>query len=144
MKLLDANILLYAYDRSAAHHEICRAWLESALNADEIIALPWQTILAFVRIATNSKATRNPLPGPAACSIAESWLSRPNVAVVEPGERFWEIFRAQVGEAQISGPLVTDTALAALALENGAVLCSTDKDFRRFKDLRLLDPVENA
>ena len=144
MKLLDANILLYAYDRSAAHHETCRVWLESTLNADEIVALPWQTILAFVRIATNPKATQNPLSGTAACTIAASWMTRPNVAVVEPGERFWEIFCAQAGEAQISGPLMTDTALAALALKNGAVLCSTDKDFRRFKGLRLLDPLEHA
>ena len=144
MKLLDANILLYAYDRSAAHHETCRVWFESTLNADEIVALPWQTIMAFVRIATNPKATRNPLSGVAACTIAESWLTRPNVSVVEPGGRFWEIFCANVGEAQISGPLVTDTALAALALENGAVLCSTDKDFRRFKGLRLLDPLARA
>ena len=144
MKLLDANILLYAYDRSAAHHGTCRVWLESTLNADEMVALPWQTILAFVRIATNPKATRNPLSGAAACTIAESWLSRPNITVVEPGERFWEIFRDQVCEAQVSGPLVTDTALASLALENGAVLCSTDKDFRRFKGLRLLDPLEHV
>jgi uncharacterized protein len=86
--------------------------------------------------------TRKPLSGPAACAIVESWLARPNVAVVGPGERFWEIFRTQVREAQISGPLVTDTALAAMALENGAMLCSTDRDFRRFKDLRVLDPLQ--
>ena len=144
MKLLDANILLYAYDRSATHHDTCRVWLESTLNSDELVALPWQTILAFVRIATNPKATRYPLSGPAACTIAASWLSRPNVAIVEPGERFWDIFRDQVSEAQVTGPLVTDAALAALALENGAVLCTTDRDFRRFTDLRVLDPIERA
>jgi hypothetical protein len=142
VKLLDANILLYAYDRNSPHHEACRAWLEATLNADETVAFPWQTILAFVRIATNPKATRRPLLGPAACAIVESWISRPNVAIVGPGERFWEIFREQVREAQISGPLVTDAALAAVALENGAMLCSTDRDFRRFKDLRVLDPLQ--
>ncbi|HEX3948258.1 MAG TPA: TA system VapC family ribonuclease toxin [Steroidobacteraceae bacterium] len=141
MKLLDANILLYAHDRSSSHHTVCHEWLEATLNADEIVALPWQTILAFVRIATNPKATRRPLTGPVACAIVDSWLSCPSVAVVGPGERFWDIFRAHVGEARISGPLVTDTALAALAFENGAVLCSTDRDFRRFKDLRVLDPI---
>ena len=144
MKSLDANVLLYAYDSSSPHHATCRAWLEGTQNAEETVALPWQTILAFVRIATNSKATQRPLPGPAACAIVASWLSRPSVAVVGPGERFWEIFRAQVGEAQISGPLVTDAALAAVAVENGAVLCSTDKDFRRFKGLKVLDPLERA
>ena len=144
MKLLDANILLYAYDRSSQDHAVCRAWFEAALNAEEAVALPWQTILAFVRIATSPKATQRPLTGSVACAIAESWLSRPNVTVLGPGERFWEIFRGQVLEAKISGPLVTDTALAALALENGAVLCSTDRDFRRFKDLRVLDPLQLA
>lgn len=142
MKLLDANILLYAYDSSSLHHATCSAWLEAALNAEETVALPWQTALAFVRIATNPKATRRPLSGPAACAIVDSWLARPNVAVVGHGEQFWEIFRTQVGEAQISGPLVTDTALGALALENGALLCSTDRDFRRFKNLRVLDPLQ--
>ncbi len=142
MKLLDANILLYAYDRGSPHHSACRAWFEAVLNAEETVALTWQTILAFVRITTNPKATRRPLAGPVACAIAGSWLSRPNVTVLAPGGRFWDIFRGQVLEAQISGPLVTDAALAALALENGAVLCSTDRDFRRFKDLRVLDPLE--
>jgi predicted nucleic acid-binding protein len=64
MKLLDANILLYAYDTSSSHHEACRVWLESAFNADETIALPWQTILAFVRISTNPRAVKHPLSSP--------------------------------------------------------------------------------
>ena len=144
MRLLDANILLYAYDSSSTHHARCREWLETTLNGTETIALPWQTILAFVRIATSPKATRQPLSGPDACAIVEGWFSRPNIAVIGHGERFWEIFRAQITEAQISGPLVTDTALAALAIENGAVLCSTDRDFRRFKGLSVLDPMQHA
>jgi predicted nucleic acid-binding protein len=67
MKLLDANILLYAYDKSATHHEACRVWLESVFNADETIALPWQTILALVRISTNPRAVKNPLSNAHAC-----------------------------------------------------------------------------
>jgi uncharacterized protein len=144
VKVIDANLLLYAYDTSSPHHDICRTWLESALNAEEIVALPWQTLLAFVRIATNSRAVRDPLSGPAACSIVSAWLERPNVVVPEAGERFWEIFQEQVRDAQISGPLITDAALAALALELGATLCSTDRDFRRFDGLPLLDPINAA
>ncbi|HTB66480.1 MAG TPA: TA system VapC family ribonuclease toxin [Steroidobacteraceae bacterium] len=143
MKLLDANILLYSYDSDSAQHAACRLWLEAALNAEETVALPWQTLLAFVRIATNSRAVRQPLSGADACGIVESWLRRPNVVVLEAGERFWEIFQAQMVDAQVSGPLVTDTALAALALEHGATLCSTDRDFRRFRGLKLLDPGQH-
>ena len=141
MKLLDANILLYAYDSSSSHHSTCRAWLDAALNSEETIALPWQTLLAFVRIATNPRAVRQPLSGPDACVIVNSWLDRLNVAVIGAGDRFWEIFQVQVADAQVSGPLVMDAALAALAFEHGAILCSTDSDFRRFRGLKLLDPT---
>lgn len=142
MKLLDANILLYAYDSNSQHHAACRSWLDAALNSEETVALPWQAVLAFVRIATHSRAVRQPLSGRDACEIVSAWLVRPNVAIVGAGDRFWEIFHAQVLDAQVSGPLVTDAALAALALEHGATLCSTDSDFRRFRGLKLLDPSQ--
>ncbi len=144
MKLLDGNISLYAYDRGSPHHAVCRAWLEAALNGAESIAIPWQSLFAFVRISTNPNATQRPLTGSVACSIVDTWLVRPMVTVPGTGERFWALFTAQVEDAQVAGALVTDTALAALALENGAVLCSTDRDFRRFKGLQLLDPTETA
>jgi hypothetical protein len=141
MKLLDANILLYAYNRDSPHHEPCRSWLERAFSAAETIALPWQTLLAFVRIVTNPRAVSKPLSGSQACAIVSEWLARPNVTIVGPAERFWALFSRQVEEAQVSGPLVTDAALAALALEHGAALCSTDRDFRRFRGLTLIDPL---
>jgi uncharacterized protein len=142
MKLLDANILLYAYDTSSSHHEACRTWLESALNADEMIALPWQTVLAFVRISTNPRTVKTPLSSANACAIVATWLERPNVIVVNAADRFWNILRQQILDAQVIGPLVTDAALAALAIEQGATLCSTDRDFRRFQGIKLFDPIQ--
>ena len=142
MKLLDANILLYAYNSDSEHHEICRTWLEETLNAAEPVALPWQTLLAFIRIATNPRAQSRPLSCEQACKIVERWLEHPNVAVVTAAEQFWSILRKQMTDAQVTGPLVTDAALASLALEQGATLCSTDRDFRRFRGLKLLDPLE--
>jgi predicted nucleic acid-binding protein len=70
------------------------------------------------------------------------WLEHPNVTIVTAAERFWTILRELIVEAQVSGPLVTDAALAALALEHGALLCSTDRDFRRFRGLTPIDPLE--
>jgi uncharacterized protein len=141
VKLLDANILLYAYDSDSAHHAACRSWLEAAFNSEEIVALPWQTVLAFVRISTNPHAIKKPLQIADACSIVSSWLDQVNVSVIGAGERFWELLKHQMLEAQITGPLVTDAALAALALEHGATLCSIDRDFRRFRGLKLVDPT---
>jgi uncharacterized protein len=142
MKLLDANILLYAYNRDSLHHQVCVAWLEETFNAAEPVALPWQTILAFIRISTNPRAQSRPLSSEDACRIVDQWLEHPNVTLVTAEERFWTILREQIAEARISGPLVTDAALASLALEHGAVLCSTDRDFRRFRGLKLIDPLE--
>ena len=143
MKLLDANVLLYAYNADSPHNAACRTWLESALNdAEEPVALPWQSILAFVRIATNPRAVNKPLPSGAACGIVRQWLEHPNVIAVGYGERFWQLFCEQVVEAKVSGPLVSDAALAAVTLEQGATLCSTDKDFRRFAALKLIDPLQ--
>ena len=144
MKLLDANILLYAYDSDSVHHAICRSWLEAALNSEEIVGLPWQTVLAFIRISTNSRATKKPLDSAEACKIVGSWLENENVSVIEAGERFWEHLKNQILEAQVTGPLATDAALAALALEHGATLCSVDRDFRRFRGLKLMDPTEQS
>jgi toxin-antitoxin system PIN domain toxin len=144
MKLLDANVLLYAYDSDSAHHAVCRSWLESAFNSEEVVALPWQTLLAFVRISTNSRATKKPLQGAEARDIVSSWLHQANVSVIGPGEQFWDLLEDQIREAQVTGPLVTDAALAALALEHGATLCSVDRDFRRFRGLSLVDPTDGT
>jgi toxin-antitoxin system PIN domain toxin len=144
VKLLDVNVLLYAYDREASQHGVCSAWLESALNSEELVALPWLTLLAFLRITTNSKAYKRPLRNDEACEIVSGWIARPNVRLIEAGERFWEVLRSQMLEAQVSGPMVSDAALAALAIEQGAAMVSVDRDFRRFRGLQLIDPTEAA
>lgn len=144
MKLLDVNVLLYAHDTSSTHHARCRDWLIRALKGDEHVGLPWQTLLGFVRIVTNPRAVRKPLTGPEACGVVRRWLDRPQAIVVEPGERYWTIFESLVVDAHVQGPLVSDAALAALAIEQGATLCSTDRDFRRFGGLRLLDPTADS
>lgn len=141
MIVLDANVLLYAYDSGSESHVRCKDWLERALNGEAQIGIPWQTLLAFVRISTNPRAFRNPLTIAAAVELAESWMARPHVVVPAPGARFWPLLKQQLMEAQVSGPLVTDAALAALALEHGAALATTDRDFRRFDELEVVNPA---
>lgn len=142
MKVLDANILLYAYNLDSPHHDACRIWLEAAFNGAEPIALPWQTVLAFIRIATHPRAVAQPLAVSQACAIVDRWFQQPNVTTLAPAERFWPLLREQLLEGRKTGTLVADAALAALALEHGAVLCSTDRDLRRFRVLALVDPLE--
>lgn len=141
MTLLDANVLLYAYDPRSEHHEACRAWLEDALSGEEPVCLPWPTLLAFLRIVTNRRVYEQPLRIEEALAIVESWMQRPCLSVLEAGESCWEILRGLLVEAQVAGPLVMDAFLAALARETGATLVTTDRDFARFEGLKRLDPT---
>jgi uncharacterized protein len=141
MILVDANVLLYAYQPRAGQHARCRAWVEAAFSGEEAVCLAWVTILAFVRISTNPRVFERPLLGVEALATVSSWLARPSVSVLEAGEQCWEIFRQLVVDAQASGPLVMDAFLAALAIESGAKLVTTDRDFTRFPKLELFDPT---
>jgi toxin-antitoxin system PIN domain toxin len=139
--LVDANVLLYAYHPRAEQHERCRPWVETAFSGPDPVGLAWMTVQAFLRIGTNPRAFEHPLSIDEASAIVSEWLALPAVALVEPGEQYWEILRKLLCEGQVAGPLVSDAALAALALDHGAALCTTDRDFTRFPGLRLVNPL---
>ena len=142
MILPDANLLLYAYHPRAEQHEASRTWLEAALSGSELVQVAWLTLRAFLRISTNPRAFEEPLSIAEATTTISSWLARPNAVVVQAGERHWEILRHLLDVSQSAGPLVTDAALAALAIEHGATLHTTDRDFSRFPGLNWTNPIE--
>ncbi len=143
MMLLDANILLYAYDTSAERHKEARRWLERLFSGADPVALSWQSITAFLRIGTNPRAYKAPFTLREATKIVAQWLAHPMLVVLTPTARHWDIFLQMLESGQASGPLVMDAHLAALAIEHGAVLCTTDRDFSRFRGLRTLDPLSS-
>jgi toxin-antitoxin system PIN domain toxin len=142
MILIDANLLLYAYNESADQNDAAKHWLEEVLSGSEPVALTWTVILAFMRIATNPRAFPHPLSRTQACVIVSEWLERPQIVIVGPGERHWEILQRVSSEGKVSGPLFSDAHLAAVAIEHGATLYTTDRDFRRFPSLKCRDPLE--
>jgi len=141
VNLLDANILLYAYDRSSPHNAGARHWLETALSGSTLVAFCWPTILAFLRIATHRKAMARPLAVDDARNIVESWLERPISTIVSPTQRHWVTLSGLLTSGQVSGALVSDAHLAALAIEHGATLVTNDRDFARFPGLNVEYPL---
>jgi toxin-antitoxin system PIN domain toxin len=141
MRLVDANLLLYAYDPRSTLHTAGREWLESALAGPDLVRFAWLTLWAFLRISTNPRVFEHPLSTGEAESHVSSWLAQPCAGVLDPGERHWEILQALTRGGQASGPLVMDAALAAIAIEHGATLVTTDRDFARFPGLRWEDPL---
>jgi uncharacterized protein len=139
--VLDANILLYAYDLTSPHHEKARQWLETVLSGGELVGLPWQSVAAFLRVATNPR-----LPGARrtlaeVARVVDRWFEQPSVHLLSARDRHWSLLRQMIVEGQARGPLITDAQLAALTIEHGGVLHTTDRDFARFPGLRWANPL---
>jgi len=139
--VLDANILFYCYSVASPQHEKARECVQSLFSGTELVGLPWQSITAFLRISTNPRLP-GARPPTEAVEEVERWLSQPNVRVIAPGEDHWSVLRQLMFQGQAFGPLVSDAQIAALAIENGAVLYSSDRDFARFPGLRWENPLK--
>jgi uncharacterized protein len=139
--LIDANLLLYAYHPRAEQHEKSRAWLESVLSGSELVRFAWLTLWAFLRIATNQRVFDRPLSSVEAEAAICSWLAQPVAGILDPGERHWDILRGLLRDGQVTGAIVMDAVLAAIALEHGATLCTTDRDFARFAGIKWINPL---
>ena len=141
MKLIDLNLLLYATNSDSPVHSAARRWVEETLSGDQLVAIPWIVLLGFLRIATNPRIMEHALTPTQAMDIVSGWLSRPCVRVVHPGDQHWTVLRDLLIDSGTAGNLTTDAHLAALAIENGCELCSSDGDFARFKRLCWRNPL---
>lgn len=141
MKLPDVNLLLYAMDTSSPRHAAARRWVEEQFSGTETVALAWMVLLAFVRLATQSRVFSSPLTGSDALDLIDEWLALPCVTVVHPTDRHAAHLRDLLAPLGTAGNLTSDAHLAALAIEHGATLYSCDADFSRFSGLRWRDPL---
>src|SRR5262249_20972687 len=122
-------------------HVAVSAWLEALFNSQETVGLPWATLWGFLRIVTNARAFPNPKSLEQAFEIIRELLARPGVVALSPGPRHADILEDLLTRYRIIASMVTDAVLAAIALEQGASLASTDRDFSRFQELRWINPA---
>jgi toxin-antitoxin system PIN domain toxin len=141
MILLDANLLIYAVNQDAPLHRKAKSWLESTISGSETVGLSWGVVLAFLRLSTRPGLFRNPLSVKFALDLVESWLGQPSVTLVHPGPRHFGLLREFLLQSGTGGNLTSDAHLAALAIEQGAELCSSDTDFARFRKLKWSNPL---
>ena len=141
MILVDANILIYAHVNSFAQHDAARFWLDRQLNGVPRVGLPWPSLVAFLRLVTNPRVFEHPEPIADAWTQVLAWLACETAWVPQPTERHTELLGAFLALPGVHGNLVPDAHLAALALEHGLTLCSTDGDFARFPGLAWRNPL---
>jgi toxin-antitoxin system PIN domain toxin len=140
----DANLLIYAVDDTSPRHERARRWLAGVLGGGETVGFAWTVLLAFVRLTTRAGVSARPLAAEQAFELVEAWLASPLATIVHPTGRHLAVLRGLLEPLGTAGNLVGDAHLAALAIEHGATLASSDTDFVRFRGLRWIDPLAGA
>ena len=141
MKLVDANVLLYAVNTDAPRHAESRRWLDDALNGSATVAMAWVALLAFVRLATKRSIFARPLDPREAIEQVKAWLAQPSAVVVEPTARHLDVVDQLLAPFGTGGNLVNDAHLAALAIEHRCVVVTFDRDFGRFDGVRTEMPA---
>jgi toxin-antitoxin system PIN domain toxin len=142
MILVDANLLIYAYAREMLQHDTAREWLDRQINILPRVGLPWPSLLAFVRLLSNPRIFERPVSVASAWEQVEKWLAAPAVWIPGPTARHAAILGPLLRENVSRANLVQDAHLAALAIEHGLTLCSTDGDFARFPGLTWENPLQ--
>jgi len=142
--LVDANLLVYAHAASLPQHERARSWLDTQLNGDTRVGMPWLSLLAFLRVMTNPRILERPESTMNAWRQVCAWLEVPVVWIPEATERHRDVLGRLLEQTTVTANLVPDAHLAALAIEHGLMLCSADGDFARFTTLRWRNPLRDS
>jgi uncharacterized protein len=141
VNLVDANVLLYAVNEDAQHHQSAKRWLDSALSGESSVGFAWSALLAFSRLSTKVGLFPSPLSVDRALEIVRAWTSAPGAIVLNPTPRHFDVLADLLTSIGTGGNLVTDAHLAALALEHRATIVTYDADFARFPGLRTERPI---
>lgn len=139
---VDANVLLYAEDSLSPYHDKARQWWDAQLSGRSPVCLCWTVLTAFIRIGTNRRVFERPLSLKEAIHRVQSWVDQPCTRLIYPTEQHWQVLQELLEQGQAVGNLVTDAHLAALAIEHGCQLYSTDSDFARFPKLKWSNPLK--
>lgn len=141
MILVDANLLIYAFDNTSSHHLAARQWLDGQLSGSAAVGLPWESIAAFLRIVTNPRIYSRAASTATAWRQVQEWLACDVAWIPPPTERHASILCDLLLSPGVRANLVPDAHLAALAIEHGLTVCSADSGFARFAGLRWTNPL---
>jgi len=132
---------MYAVHEQFEAHAAARTWLDERLNGTDRVGLPWGALLAFVRLSASPRVLSRPIPLRDAAAVVGAWLALPVAWTPEPSDHHAQVL-AELLARESKADLVPDAHLAAIAIEHGLILCSTDRDFARFEGLHWIDPLK--
>lgn len=137
----DINLLIYAYNDGATHHAAARDWWEGLLRGEEHVGIAWVVSIGFIRLMSNDRALKSPMSPSDAATRVKDWFRCAHIQALNPGNRHLEYLQRNLTVQGSGRNLVTDAHIAALAMENYAVLHTNDSDFVRFPGLHWHNPI---
>jgi uncharacterized protein len=141
MYCVDVNILVHAFGKASPSHEACLRWMDAALAERRVVSLPQETLSGFLRIVTNRRIFSVPSSPERATQFTDWLVAHPRTLIPADVDGIYATSRDLIREHDLRGNDVPDAVLAATAMNLGATLVTSDRGFRRFSALSLLDPT---
>lgn len=142
MIAVDTNILVYAHREDSEWHAVAYAKLGELAEGRGAWAIPWPCVHEFLAIVTHPRIFSPPTPLAAAIDQVGAWFESPSLVLVAESDAHWRTLRETLVNGKITGAQVHDARIAALCLQHGVKeLWSADRDFGRFPDLTVVNPL---
>lgn len=142
MIAIDTNILVYSHRADSPWHSVAKLAVKTLAEGKRSCAIPWPCVHEFLAVATHPKIYDPPSTAKQAIEQVDAWLESPKLVLIAEAADHWLTLAQQINAGQISGPMVHDARVAAICLEHGvSELWSVDRDFSRFPNLRVRNPL---
>ncbi len=142
MIAVDSNILVYAHREDSPWHNAVLARLRELAEGRAAWAIPWPCLHEFLAIVTHPQIYNPPSPLETALDQVESWMESPSLVLLGETPGYWPDLRATLAAARVAGAQIHDARIAALcSLHEVRELWSADRDFGRFANLKVTNPL---
>jgi len=142
---VDTNVLVYAHREDSAWHPAAYTCIEGLAQGRGAWAIPWPCLHEFLAIVTHPRIYDPPTPLDKALNQVDAWLEAPGLVLLCESGNYWSELRALLASGRVTGGQVHDARVAALCLEHGAAeLWTADRDFTRFPDLKVRNPLVDS
>lgn len=142
MIAVDTNVLVAAHRRDAAGHAVASSRMRELAEGLAAWAIPAPCLHEFLAIVTHPRIFDPPSRMQDALAQVEAWMASPSLVVLGESDRHWQTLPNLLKQSKVNGPRVHDARVAAICIDHGvSPLLSADRDFGKFRGLRVEDPL---
>lgn len=142
MIAVDTNILVYAHRKDSDRYQEASRVIKELSESKNSWFIPWPVIHEFFAIVTHPKIYRPASTKIQAIHQINVWLKSPSVVLGSETDDYWDVLEKTLENSNVIGPAIHDARIAAIcATHRVKVLYSADRDFSRFSELKVENPL---